>query len=123
MTDHARHIASADLTPADIPNDDAPFDVLNTFAHSFDAYAHWGFEECARIANERDHVSLDKLRTCLFFEARRGRFQARFVPLSETPEQARMRVLDEVADEAEFLSYWRELVGKIREDVVRRANS
>jgi hypothetical protein len=59
---------------ADIPSPNASLDELIVFAHTFDGYKAWGsFEKCAAIANARDHSTLDALRTCLFFEARRWR--------------------------------------------------
>jgi hypothetical protein len=91
-----RHIATADLRPADLPGQAAGVQEIFAFAHTFDGYIHWGsFERCAEIANSRDHSTLDSLRTCLFFEARRWRH------------------FDEEPD-AEALAYWRELLEMIR---------
>ena len=60
------------LRASDVPTEGAPLSELRAFAHTFDGYKRWGsFEQCARIANARDHSSLDTLRTCLFFEVRR----------------------------------------------------
>lgn len=96
-------IASAELRPIDVPAAEASIDALIDFAHTFDGFKHWGsFERCAEIANDRDHGSLDKLRTCLFFEARRWRHYG------EDPD-------------AEAEAYWRELVSAIREAVQDRA--
>lgn len=89
-------IASIDLRPADLPGEQASLQDLISFAHSFNGYAHWGsLERCAEIANAKDHSSLDSLRTCLFFEARRWRHYGR----DPDPEAEQ---------------YWRLLVSKIR---------
>jgi len=94
-------IPTAQLRPDQLPSDTAgPADLVE-FAHTFDGYERWGsFERCAEIANARDHSSIDALRTCLFFEARRWRH------FGEEPD-----------DEA--LSYWRTLVLTIRERLGR----
>lgn len=82
-----------------VPSDAADIDELIAFAHTFDGYRHWGsFERCANVANSKEHDSLDSLRTCLFFEARRWRHGG------ELPD-----------DEA--ISYWRSLVAAIRKRV------
>ncbi len=95
----AKPISTAKLKPDQIPTADAAVDKLIRFAHTFDGYGHWGsFERCAEIANGRDHGSIDKLRTCLFFDARRLRHSG------EEPD-----------DEA--LRYWRTLVAEIRRRV------
>lgn len=112
-------IANADLAAHHIPSDDAPMSDLNAFALTFNGYARWGNAACARIANERVHHSLDHLRTCLFFEARRLHFAVHLVPVGETQGQARQRQRDMLAEDAEALRYWRELVRKIREHVAR----
>ncbi len=66
------------------------------FAYTFAGYEFFGsFERCADIANSRDHSSLDHIRGCLYFEARRWHH------IGERPD-----------DEA--LAYWRELVEMIR---------
>ena len=90
------------LQLAQIPGDDASFAELCEFAHTFNGYKAFGsFEACADIANCGDHSSLDHLRACLFFEARRWRH------FGEAPD-------------GEALAYWRELVRKIRETVAAR---
>jgi hypothetical protein len=95
-------IPTAELRAADVPVRDASLDALIEFAHTFDGYKQWGsFERCAEIANARDHSSLDQLRTCLFFEARRWRH------FGEEPDAA-----------AE--SYWRDLVSAIRGELQGR---
>lgn len=86
-----------DLVADGIPLDNSSISDLNAFALTFNGYKHFGAEECARIANERDHSSLDKLRACLFFEARRQRFLA-FSP----------------GLKAESEHYWRDLGRQIR---------
>jgi hypothetical protein len=94
-------IPTATLNLKHIPAETADVDVLIDFAHTFDGYAHWGSNErCAQIANTRDHGSIDKLRTCLFFEARRWRH------FGESPD-----------DDA--LGYWRSLVKVIRQRLER----
>ena len=94
-----RSIPSDDLSSDDLPGDGASLSELIKFAHTFDGYKHWGsFEKCAEIANSRDHSSLDSLRTCLFFEARRWRH------FGEEP--------DSEAD-----AYWRLVVAQIRRAV------
>ena len=98
----SRTIGSERLALADLPGDDADELALIEFAHTFDGYARWGsFERCAEIANRRDHSSLDALRTCLFFEARRWRH------FGESPD-------------AGALAYWRELVAGIRAHLLAR---
>lgn len=98
----SRTIASDRIAPADVPDDDAGELALIEFAHTFDGYERWGsFERCAEIANRRDHSSLDALRTCLFFEARRWRH------FGESPD-------------AGALAYWRELVSGIRAHLLAR---
>lgn len=92
-------IRSEDLRLTDIPSGTAAMRDLSAFAYTFDGYAHWGsFDRCADIANSRNHESLDNLRTCLFFEARRWHHYA------EDPDL-----------EAEL--YWRDLVTQIRRKV------
>ena len=90
-------ILSKDLHAANLPSDDASLGELIDFAHSFNGYARWGsHERCAEIANSKDHSSIDSLRTCLFFEARRWRH------FGTDPDP-----------EAE--NYWRSLIAKIRQ--------
>lgn len=99
----SRQIGSDRLAPSDIPDDDAGEQALIDFAHTFDGYAHRGSSErCAEIANGRDHSSLDALRTCLFFEARRWRHSG------ESPD-----------DRA--LAHWGERVAGIRTHRLSRA--
>jgi hypothetical protein len=92
-------IPSEGLTRADLPSEDADWNVLADFALTFDGYAFWGsFAECARVANTRRHGSLDELRTCLFFAQRAWRH------LGEPPDEAEM-------------AYVRSLVRMIRDRV------
>ena len=92
----AKTIPTVQLKVSDVPADAADLENLLRFALSFDGYRHRGsFSRCAEIANARDHGSLDKLRTCLFFEARRWHH------FGDSP------------DEEETL-YWRWLVAEIR---------
>ena len=92
----AKTIPTVQLKVSDVPADAADLENLLRFALSFDGYRHWGsFSRCAEIANVRDHGSLDKLRTCLFFEARRWHH------FGDTPDEEETR-------------YWRWLVAEIR---------
>lgn len=94
-------ISTAKLEVKHLPPDDASVDVLIQFAHTFDGYARWGSSaKCAEIANAPDHSTIDALRTCLFFEARRWRH------FGETPD-----------DDA--LQYWKSLVVSIRERILQ----
>ena len=64
-------IESSLLTPELIPGLEAYWEEIFAFALTFDGYRHCGsFENCARIAHEKRHDTLDDLRTCLFFEQR-----------------------------------------------------
>lgn len=97
-----REIASSDLRSTDVPGDDASLQERIAFAHTFDGYRRWGsLERCAEIANARDHGSLDSLRTCLFFEARRWRHYG-------------------TDPDAEAERYWQTLIAKIRHLVEAR---
>lgn len=92
-------ITTAKLQLSQIPSAEADVDDLIEFAHTFDAYQRWGsFERCAELANARDHASTDKLRSCLFFKARRWRHFG-----------------EEPGDES--LQYWRTLVADIRKRI------
>ena len=92
-------ISTAKLEVKHLPPDDASVDVLIQFAHTFDGYARCGSSaKCAEIANARDHSTIDRLRTCLFFEARRWRH------FGETPDEDALR-------------YWQSLVAGIRERI------
>jgi hypothetical protein len=87
------------LKLSDIPPADAPFDAVENFGYTFNAFKRLGsFQTCAAIANEPRHGTLTELRTCLFFEQRRWHH------FGDTP--------DEEAQE-----YQRSLVEKIRAKV------
>lgn len=65
---------STSLNVESIPQPHADWAQIFAFAQSFNAYDHWGsFERCAEIANAKRGTTLEELRTCLFFEARRWR--------------------------------------------------
>jgi len=67
-------IATDDLTVGDVPSEGATLDEILEFAHTYNAYEEQGnFHIAAEIANRRADDSLEDLRTCLFFEARRWR--------------------------------------------------
>ena len=95
-------IDNDDLSPTDIPDASADWDVIGEFALSFPGYdIHGSFERCADIANEQRHATLTDLRTCLFFEQRRWRH------FGEEPD-------------GEAMQYIKSLVQKIRERVDER---
>ncbi len=94
-------IPTSRLEASDLPPDNAELEDLLRFAYTFDGYQHWGsFDRCAEIANARDHGTLDKLRACLFFEARRWHH------FGDVPDEEEIR-------------YWRSLVAEIRQRLVR----
>ena len=73
-------VANSDLKAADFPGRGVTFDVLRSFAYTFDGYAAYGMEACAKLANDalsayyHDETlpeDINELRACLFFEARR----------------------------------------------------
>lgn len=69
-----RPIQNEQLRAADVPEPNADWSTISTFALSFDGYGvHGSFERCAEIANACRSESLTDLRTCLFFEQRRWR--------------------------------------------------
>lgn len=95
-----KHIATESLNLNLIPKQDAPFIDIMAFGATFHGYEYWGsFEECAKIANNKQQNTITELRTCLFFEGRRWRH------FGETPNE-------------EAQKYWRDLVRKIREKYV-----
>ncbi len=97
----ATNIPTSQLTATDLPPDNAELEDLIRFAYTFDGYQHWGsISRCAEIANARDHGSLEKLRTCLFFEVRRWR------QYGDLPDEETVR-------------YCRSLVAEIRQRLVR----
>jgi hypothetical protein len=80
-TTDVRQIPTCDLTPEVLPKNRAEWQTIVRFANSFDGYDYWGDRrKCGEIGNtlrkhyfERgtQHFSMEKLRTALFFEARR----------------------------------------------------
>ena len=102
-------ISNQDLREGNIPGLQAPWEVVEKFALSFNGYKRYrSFARCARIANRCEAAytknravpkTLDHLRTCLFFEQRRWRHLEAF------PDTAALR-------------YIRALLSKIR-SVVR----
>lgn len=95
-------IPNEQLCLDEIPTAEATVSDLIEFAHSFNGYEAFGsYERCAEIANLQDHRSLDHLRACLFYEARRWRH------FGEGPDP-------------ESLAYWHLLVRKIRTAVENR---
>lgn len=90
------------LKLTDIPDQNASWEEIATFALTFDGYDFWDtFKKCAEIANKHRHDSLTDLRTCLFFEQRRWRH------------------LDKKPDE-NSMTYILSVVDKIRNKVVNR---
>jgi hypothetical protein len=90
-------IPTALLRIGQIPQVPSDVHALVQFAHTFNGYEHFGsHQQCADIANRRDHGSVDKLRACLFFEARGWRH------CGEDPDE-------------EALAYWEFLIRSIRE--------
>lgn len=72
------------LSVDDLPHPREPFDELVRFAYTFDGYAAMGMEMCGAIANRGRAQwnelgalpswlsdDLERLRACIFFEARR----------------------------------------------------
>ncbi len=76
-----RQIPTSGLTLKVLPKNRAEWQTIVRFAYSFDGYDYWGDrEKCGEIGNTlRKHYferrtldfSVEKLRTALFFEARR----------------------------------------------------
>jgi hypothetical protein len=81
-------ISNSDLRPEHIPGPEAGYHTIALFALTFDGYTRWGsFVACADIANAGRARTLDKLRTCLFFE------QRRFHHFGEVPFPRAMRYI------------------------------
>ncbi|MGO8749182.1 MAG: hypothetical protein ACLQNE_24755 [Thermoguttaceae bacterium] len=80
-TTDVRQIPTSGLTLKVLPKNRAEWQTIVRFAYSFDGYDYWGDrEKCGEIGNTlRKHYferrtldfSVEKLRTALFFEARR----------------------------------------------------
>ena len=66
-----RVIENDQLSLDGIPGPTAGWNDIEPFALTYNGYKKWGFDQCAKIAREKRHASLDDLRTCLFFEQRR----------------------------------------------------
>jgi hypothetical protein len=93
-------IPTSKLTKKHLPADDAGVSDLIAFAHTFDSEeVGLSFDRLAEIANGKDHSSIDNLRACLFFEARRWRH------IGDDPDQ-------------EALQYWRSLVAEIKGQLI-----
>lgn len=80
MNANDRSLPHHALTRDDIPDPRADFDDIVKFAYTFDGYARFGMEACAKLGNDtlaafvRDRSlpnDLDTLRGALYFEARR----------------------------------------------------
>ena len=93
-------IKNTDLTLSDIPGPLAKWEEIEKFALTFDGYEKWGSsEKCAEVANAKRSDTLTELRTCLFFEQRRWRWNG------GPPED-------------DLIAYARDLLVKIRAKVV-----
>ena len=79
-----RPVAHAALTRDHLPHPRAPFEEVIAFAYTFDGYARFGMTMCGEMANRAASqwadtgelpawltADLDRLRGCLYFEARR----------------------------------------------------
>jgi hypothetical protein len=74
--------------PQDIPSSKATWNEISRFALTFDGYAYWrSNEKCAQVANRMREARVEVLRSCLFFEQRRWRWQER------RPDAASMRYI------------------------------
>ncbi len=82
--DEARRLAHHELRPEHLPHPRAPFEEVVRFAYAFDGYERFGMRLCGEMANRALSFfvetaelpawlegDLDRLRACLFFEARR----------------------------------------------------
>lgn len=85
-----RQVPHAELTREGLPHPREPFDEVVRFAYGFDGYEHFGMRMCGEMANRamRHYLDggdlpgwlegdLDRLRGCLYFEARRWILLAR----------------------------------------------
>ncbi len=79
-----RPVAHDALTRDHLPHPRAPFEEVIAFAYTFDGYERFGMEMCGEMANRAASQwsaggelpgwltgDLDRLRGCLYFEARR----------------------------------------------------
>lgn len=77
-------IPHVELTLDDLPHPRDPFEEVVRFAYTFDGYARFGMSMCGEMANRALKAylqlgeppawltgDLDRLRACLYFEARR----------------------------------------------------
>ncbi len=93
----SHHIPNAQLDIKHTPPENADWDEINLFAHSFDGYTASGsFERCAEIAHARRNTTLTELRTCLFFEARAWRHAG------QAPEESDMPYLRELVRQIRY---------------------
>src|SRR5258706_9877066 len=70
----SQDVGNSELTPADIPSFKETWARIEPFALTFDGFKYWGsVEKCAEVAQSKRPGSLTELRTCLFYEARRGK--------------------------------------------------
>jgi len=68
------HVPNEELTIGQAPDEASSLGAILEFALSYNAYeVHGSSHAAAQIANRRASRTLDDLRTCLFFEARRWR--------------------------------------------------
>jgi len=103
--------------------------TISKFAHSFNGYEHHGsFEKCAAVANTvlekynktgtlDDSLSLDDLRTCLFFEYRRARhiYQGGSIKfISKDGTETHIDLPTRPDEDEETMKYIRALVEAIR---------
>lgn len=93
-------IQNAELTPSAIPESPLDPQALETFALSFDGYAHWG-DRCASLAEAAATAfhtegtlpaDLSDLRACLFFEQQRWHWHP------EPPDDAAQAYLQALLD-------------------------
>jgi hypothetical protein len=90
------HLASANLTSADMPGASASWAEISWFAAQHEGYASRDFDELAALANSsanhfashdqiKPDLTLDDLRACLFFEHRRFRHFGHAPDAESTP--------------------------------------
>lgn len=84
MPDRPTHVPHASLRRDDLPGPRAPFEQVVQLAYTFDGYERFGMRLCGEMANRALNAfqrtaelpgwltgDLDRLRACLYFEARR----------------------------------------------------
>lgn len=107
-------IDHADLTLDDLPRPREPFEAVVRFAYTFDGYAAFGMEMCGAVANrgrsqwtELGEIptwlagDLDRLRACIYFEARR------WIVLEREPD-------------TQSLMYVHDLIRAVEDDILER---